>query len=148
MIQMYLNAFPGVRGYMNGTKIQARDLGFVQTYQGRRRRLPHAQLSNRAPKWMRGRAERQAVNTVIQGSAHDIVKSAMISIDEDAYLNNTLLYRQVSQVHDELIGICPTRHADEAAEIVRTYMEDPMPFRLKVPLPVDLHIVKRWSDAK
>lgn len=145
MIEMYLDTFPGVRGYMESTKLTARRSGRVQTYRGRFRRLSKAR-SNR--KFERLRALRQAINARIQGSAHDIVKRAMLYCEFDSYLKNQLKAELVLQVHDELIWQCPRRTAEEAVEIIQHHMEHPFSQPLRVPLVAEPSIVTRWSDAK
>jgi len=145
MIEMYLDTFPGVRGYMETTKKTARRRGRVQTYRGRFRRLSKAK-SHRMSEVRR--ALRQAINARIQGSAHDIVKRAMLYCEFDSYLRVDLKAEMVLQVHDELIWRCPRRTADEAVEIIQHHMEHPFKNPLRVPLIAEPSIVTRWSDAK
>jgi DNA polymerase-1 len=145
LIDQYLDTFPGVRGYMETTKETAIHTGKVQTYRGRFRHLSKAKSRN---KWDVLRAMRQAINARIQGSAHDIVKRAMLYCENDVYLRVDLRAELVLQVHDELIWQCPRRTAAEAVEIIQHYMEHPFAKPLKVPLVAEPAIVTRWGDAK
>jgi DNA polymerase-1 len=145
MIEMYLDTFPGVRAYMETTKAVARRTGRVQTYRGRFRHLSKAKSSQ---KFEMFRAFRQAINARIQGSAHDIVKRAMLYCEFDLYLRDVLKAELVLQVHDELIWQCPRRTAEEAVEIIQHHMEHPFSNPLAVPLVAEPTIVTRWSDAK
>jgi DNA polymerase I len=121
--------------------------GFVQTLLGRYRRLENIDH----PTWkLRGDAERQAVNSTIQGSASDIIKGAMRRIEFSPLLNS-LRAEMVNQVHDELVITCPIENADVASAEVRECMEHPWDRGVEavdVPLPVDLKQVQRWADAK
>lgn len=111
----------------------------VRTLLGRIRYLPDVNNPEPGP---RGGAERQAGNTVIQGSAADIIKLSMVrahrSLPEGCDL--------ILTVHDELVTIAPTELADEVAELIATAMQGA--YELSVPLPADVKIVDRWSEAK
>jgi DNA polymerase-1 len=123
----------------------ARKLGFVQTLCGRYRRL--SKIKDRS-RFYKSRAENQAINTPIQGSAADIVKRAMILIDQDEYLNEELGWHLLLQVHDELVLEGPEESADEALELVKYYMEHPFSEDLPVPLVADPKIVDNWKEGK
>lgn len=161
LIELYLDTFPGVRGYMETTKLTAMRTGRVQTYRGRFRRLHRAKVptdpnGNLVPLYTLPkrrlseirRALRQAINARIQGSAHDIVKRAMLYCENDAYLRDDLKAELLLQVHDELIWQCPRRTAEEAVEIIQHHMEHPFSQPLKVPLVAEPSICLRWSDGK
>ena len=95
----------------------------------------------------RKEAERQAVNSPIQGSGHDIVKHAMIRC-----MNNRRL-REMGctirlQVHDELVFSCPEEHADEASGLIQHDMENPLPFKFEVPLSAKPVIAYSWYEGK
>tara|TARA_Y100001973_G_scaffold106807_1_gene188084 strand:- start:23216 stop:25090 length:1875 start_codon:yes stop_codon:yes gene_type:complete len=140
----YLAAFPDVKNQIDWFKNHAKKKGYVQTICGRFRRL--SKLKSR--KWgERGHAERQAVNTPIQGSAADIVKKSMIKCAQDAYLNSLGCTLRL-QIHDELVFNCPEENAVEAAEIIKDYMENPFVNPLRVPLPAEPVIVDNWKEAK
>ena len=124
-----------------------KEFGFVQTICGRYRRLEDI---NHTSFMYRGEAERQAVNTPIQGSAADIIKAAMLRIEQHPRLKE-LGAEMVNQVHDELVLTCPAEGVDEASGIIRECMEHPFvqgKEALVVPLPVDLKAVDRWAEAK
>jgi DNA polymerase-1 len=143
-IDKFFDAFPGIRDYMEGYQAFAKEHGYVQTISGRFRRLSKIHSHNYAE---RGHAERQAINTPIQGSAADIVKAAMVSIDADERLRE-LGYRLLMQIHDELVGQCPLEVAEECAEIIRGYMENPFLEPLRVPLVAEQKIVPNWAEGK
>jgi DNA polymerase-1 len=92
--------------------------------------------------WKRARAERQAFNTVIQGSAADLIKLAMIRANKMIPEKSSLILT----VHDELVTVTPTEIADETAEQIRAAMEGIN--ALSIPLLADVKIVKRWGEAK
>lgn len=114
----------------------------IRTISGRKRRLPTIFSDN----WgLRGRAERQAVNSLIQGSAADLIKLAMIRLDEALEDDMQLIL----SVHDELVTLCPEDKADRCAEIVKEAMlgED-IAKLINVPLSSDVKTVDRWAEAK
>jgi DNA polymerase-1 len=138
----YFIKFPGVQQYMTDIVEVARKQGYVTTLLNRRRYLPdiHSRNFN-----LRSFAERTAMNTPIQGTAADIIKRAMVRMDE-ALRNSDLKARMLLQVHDELIFECPAAEA----EALRTMVEDSMEnaLTLNVPLRVDIHSGQTWYDAK
>ena len=140
----YLGAFPGVGKQISKFKLQAKTRGYVQTICGRYRRLSKIRSRNFRD---RGHAERQSVNSPIQGSAADIVTKAMLKCWRSkrlAELNCTLRL----QVHDELAFNCPKENAEEAAKLIQQYMENPLDTPLSVPLPAEPVIVSNWKEAK
>ena len=141
-INAYFAGFPSVRAFIDGILDEARRTGVVKTMFGRRRLTPD--LLNRNPQ-LRSRAEREAVNMPIQGSAADILKRAMI--DVHARLRESrLAARMILTVHDELLFEAPAREAEEAAAVVREVMEGAV--QLRVPLTVDVGIGENWKEAK
>lgn len=143
-LDAYLEAFPAVKRQIKRFKTQAKTRGYVQTISGRYRRLSKVKSRNFRE---RGHAERQAVNSPIQGSAADIVKKAMLKCwrsEKLAALNCTLRL----QVHDELAFNCPKENAEEAVKLIQQYMENPLDKPLRVPLPAEPVIVNNWKEAK
>jgi DNA polymerase-1 len=142
-IDAYFAGFPKVRGFLDGLLAEARETGVVKTMFGRRRLVPD--LNNRNGQ-IRGRAEREATNLPIQGSAADILKRAMI--DVHAALGNVAggRARMILTVHDELLFETPTEAADDTAAAVRELMEHAV--ALNVPLEVDIGIGENWKEAK
>lgn len=143
-IEKWWLAFPDVKALKEKTLARGRAQGFVRTMSGRKRRLPDINSTN---KQLKARAERQAFNTVIQGSAADIIKLAMNSLQLelpklDAHLN--------IQIHDELVVEAPTDAAEEVLATMKRVMENPVNGKnpLRLPLIVDPKIVMKWGDAK
>ena len=139
-IDQYFQRYPGVRGYIEQVKEQARKDGFVKTILGRRRFIRDINSQNKV---MREAAERAAVNAPIQGSAADIIKLAMIRIDRE-FRDRGMSSRLVLQVHDELIAEVPEGEAGEAGQIVRESMSGVA--SLAVPLTVSLSRGKNWGE--
>lgn len=124
-----------------------REWGFVQSLLGRYRRLEDIDHSNRM---FRGHAERESVNFKIQGTAADIINTAMLRIDRNKKLN-LMGVEMVNQIHDELVLEVPEEHAEEAARIVVNIMEHPLgkgTEALCVPLTVGMKVCQRWSEGK
>ena len=146
LIAKYFQIFPGVKGFIKGTHQEAKACGFVQTYLGRFRRLPTINSKNRM---LASQAERQAVNTKVQGTAADIAKVAMLKCEADKRLRE-LGVRQLLQVHDELIFKVPDipEVREEAQKIITHHMEHPFDEPLVVPLPADGHYAVSWGEAK
>ena len=139
-INSYFASYSGISYYMMAIKERARDQGFVTTLLGRRRAIPELQARNAA---LRGAGERMAINMPIQGTAADIVKIAMIRVDErlrrDAFRARLLL-----SVHDELLFEVPLDEVERLADMVRATMESAMP--LAVPLTVDIKVGPNWES--
>lgn len=143
----YFNAFPGVAQYIDETHANCKERGYVTTIAGRRRRL---EASIRSPAFLiRSHAEREAVNSTIQGSAADIVKFAMLCVEYDRDLNRMPVC-MINQIHDELVFEAPAVACEEAMGKIKYYMEKPFNGKdpLIVPTPVDLKVVDRWNEAK
>jgi len=141
-IEQYLSAFPGVRKYMDDIKEQARQDGYVTTLIGRRRYLPDIKASNFN---IRSFAERTAMNTPIQGTAADIIKFAMVRMDE-ALKARGLHSRMLLQVHDELVFEVPPEELDTMKELVPAIMAEAVP--LDVPLKAEVNVGLNWYEAK
>lgn len=141
-IERYLASFEGVKQYMSDIIDTAKKEGFVTTLMNRRRYLPDITSSNFN---LRGFAERTAMNTPIQGSAADIIKKAMIDMDE-AIEEQGLKTRMLLQVHDELIFETPADELDRLMKLVPEIMENAV--KLDVPLKVDIASGDSWYDTK
>lgn len=141
-IETYFEKYPGVKRYIGDTKKLAAEQGYVATLHGRRRDFSH--LANLTGP-QRGRAEREAINMPIQGSAADIMKQAMINLH--AELKKRKLQTQLLlQVHDELVLEAPEAEADEAVKLTRQVMSGA--FKLRVPLKVDVEVGQNWLDME
>jgi|TARA_Y100000294_G_scaffold163335_1_gene169076 DNA polymerase-1 len=140
-IDAYFEKYPGIRDYMDRTKEQAREKGFVETLFGRK---CHIRSINEKNPNVRGLAERAAINAPIQGGAADIIKRAMIRIP-DALAEAGLKARMLLQVHDELIFEVPNKELDATAELVSGVMSGAA--RLDVPLVVDTGFGDNWDEA-
>lgn len=141
-IDNYLANYSGVRAYMKQVVADARETGYTQTLYGRRRYVPELKSSNFN---VRSGAERITLNTPIQGTAADIIKLAMIRV-ENALKENYPEAKLLLQVHDELIVECPEGQAEAVAALVSREMEGVA--QLKVPLTAEAHFGKSWYDAK
>jgi len=144
-IAAYFDNFPGIRGYMDRIKLEARETGHVETLFGRRIHIEGIAASNPA---QRGFAERQAINAPIQGSAADIIKRAMVRLP-GALRDAGIEARMLLQVHDELIFEADDAVADSAVSLITSVMEsaaDPV-LGLAVPLVAEAGIADSWADA-
>ena len=141
LIEEYFKTFPGVRRYMSDTINFARENKYVKTIFKRRRFLPDINSQN---SFVRGMAERNAINTPIQGSAADIIKIAMVNIF-DSFNELGLKSKMILQVHDELVFDVLKTELEEVKQIVQSKMENPV--KLKVPLIVDIGIGNNWLEA-
>jgi DNA polymerase-1 len=121
---------------------QAREKGYVTSTFGRRRYLPTINDRNYS---VRSRAEREAINMPIQGTASDIVKIAMLKVDE-ALRRANLETKLIMQVHDELLLEAPEAEVERAMEIVKREMETAV--KLDVPLAVEIGAGSNWMTAK
>jgi DNA polymerase-1 len=141
-INRYLDRFPAVRRFIDETIESATELGYVTTLFGRRRQVPELRARNRQT---RSLGERLAVNTVIQGTAADIIKLAMVRADR-ALEEAGVQTRLILQIHDELLFEGPADEAEQAAEIVQHEMVAAC--ELDPPLAVDVGIGPNWLEAK
>jgi DNA polymerase-1 len=144
-IRRYFERFPGIRGYMEATKSFCREHGYVETLFGRRAHYPAINASQPS---QRAFNERAAINAPIQGSAADIIRRAMVRMDE-ALVEARLSARMLLQVHDELIFEVPDDEVDDTLPVIARVMEEaPEPaVRLKVPLKVDARAAANWDEA-
>ena len=140
-IDRYFARYRGVRRFLDETVEQARAQGFVRTLLGRRRYLPDLSSRNRA---LRQAAERMAVNTVIQGTAADLIKKAMVEVAE-ALEQAGLAARLILQVHDELVFEAPPPELEPLTRLVRERMEGA--YALRVPLRVEVGSGPNWRQA-
>jgi DNA polymerase-1 len=141
-IDSYLSHYSGVRAYMKQVVDEARERGYTETLYGRRRQIPELKASNFN---IRQGAERMALNTPIQGTAADLIKLAMIRV-ENTLNKHFPEAKLLLQVHDELIVECPEAIAAEVAELVSYEMQTVA--QLKVPLQAEAKFGKSWYDAK
>ena len=141
LIDTYYKTYPKLKDYMQNQINFARDNGYVSTVLGRRRYLKDI---NSANSFVRGGAERNAINAPIQGSAADIIKIAMINIHKEL-VQGKWKSKMILQVHDELVFDVPKSESDELKKMVKNKMENA--FKLKVPLIVDIGTGKHWLDA-
>lgn len=140
-IDAYFKRYPGIRDYMERTKRQAREQGYVETIRGRRCHFPAINDKNPA---RRGFMERAAINAPIQGSAADIIKRAMVKLPA-ALARANLKAQMLLQVHDELVFEVPEAERDATAELVRHEMEGAA--QLSVPLVVETGFGRNWGEA-
>jgi DNA polymerase-1 len=138
-IAAYFGRYPKVRFFMDETLDKARKTGLVRTLLGRLRRLPDLHAKSFP---VRMEAERQAVNTPIQGSAADLIKKAMIDLDS-ALDRKALASRLILQIHDELLLEVPEAEAEAARDLVKEVMEGAL--ALDVPLVVDARLGTSWA---
>ena len=141
-IDNYLTKYRGVKAYMKQVVSDANRLGYTQTIYGRRRQIPELKSANYN---VRQSAERIALNTPIQGTAADLIKLAMIRI-ENALAQSYPAAKLLLQVHDELIVECPEEIASEVAALLSHEMEQVA--KLDVPLQAEAKWGKSWFDAK
>ena len=141
-IKNYLAHYSGVDEYMKRVVERAKLDGYVETMFGRRRYLPELSTGKAM---MRAFGERVARNMPIQGTAADIIKIAMVRVDERLKREN-MQARLILQVHDELIVEAPEAESEKAAKILQEEMENAV--QLSVPLTADAAIGKTWYDAK
>ncbi|KQY88184.1 DNA polymerase I [Paenibacillus sp. Root52] len=141
-IDQYFEVFQGVRRYMDDIVKEARKDGYVKTLLERRRYLPEINASNFN---IRSFAERTAMNTPIQGTAADIIKLAMVQMDE-ALRERNLNSRMLLQVHDELVFEVPADELETMKELVPAVMEKAL--ELSVPLKAEVSYGENWYEAK
>jgi DNA polymerase-1 len=142
VIADYFETYKGIRKYMDEIPEVARKQGYVASLFGRRRYFPSINDRNYT---VRSRAEREAINMPIQGTASDIVKIAMLRVYE-ALKKEKLETRMIMQVHDELLFETPKDEVKKASEIIKREMEAAA--TLDVPLVVEIGVGDNWKDAK
>ena len=141
-IETYFERFPGIRRYMDEVVAQAKERGYVETLMHRRRALPELAASNFNT---RSFGERVARNMPIQGTAADVIKLAMVRVDERLHKEN-LKAKLILQVHDELIVECPEEEKETVARLLTEEMEGAV--HLSVPLTAEAHWGINWLEAK
>ncbi|CVB01791.1 DNA polymerase I [Serratia marcescens] len=141
-MDLYFERYPGVLDYMERTRQQASEQGYVSTLDGRRLYLPDVRSSNAL---RRKAAERAAINAPMQGTAADIIKRAMIEVDAWLQGQEKPLVRAIMQVHDELVFEVHESVIEEASQRIRQLMEGSM--TLAVPLKVDVGVGMNWDEA-
>jgi len=140
-VNLYFQRYPGVKAYMESTRLRAHELGYVETLFGRRLYLPEIESRNAQ---RRQYAERTAINAPMQGTAADIIKRAMLSVDQWIEQSNQAV-RMIMQVHDELVFELPAEQLDAVKpEIVRLMSAAA---ELIVPLEVDANSGDNWDQA-
>jgi DNA polymerase-1 len=141
-IQRYFERYPSVQKYMEETKAYAHEHGYVTSINGRHISVANINSSNTM---LSKAAERAAINAPMQGSAADVIKTAMIRLDEwiASLPKNTI--RMTVQVHDELIFEVKEEFVDEACAKISEIMENA--YKLSVPLTVGVGVSSSWADA-
>jgi DNA polymerase-1 len=139
-ITSYFEKYTKVKEYIETTKTQARERGYVQTVMGRRRYIPEINSPNRQ---IREAAERMAINMPVQGTSADIIKIAMINLHREMEKRN-LQTKMTLQVHDELLFEVPPEETDPMKELVAEIM--PKALKLSVPLKIDIKLGKNWAE--
>ncbi len=141
-IRRYFERYAGVREFIDRTIAEVRQAGVAKTLLGRRRPIPDMQSRNPAA---RSFAERTAVNTPLQGTAADLIKLAMIRVQQ-LLVEKRMHARMLLQVHDELVFETPPEERDELRDLVKKEMETV--YQLSVPLLVETGVGPNWRDAK
>ncbi|APE04372.1 MAG: DNA polymerase I [Alteromonas sp.] len=141
-MDLYFERYPGVLDYMDSTRESAKDKGYVETVFGRRLYLPDIKASNGA---RRKGAERAAINAPMQGTAADIIKMAMIKVDDWIAKNASDDVTMMMQVHDELVFEIKEDKIDNYVDTIKALMESAA--TLNVPLDVEVGIGENWDEA-
>lgn len=141
MIDTYFLKYSGVRDWMEQTVLDAKKNGYVKTLMGRIRYLPEINAKNNA---LRSFAERTAINTPVQGTSADIIKAAMINLDQKLKEQRFSGMKMLLQVHDDLLFELPEPELDPAARLVKREMENAV--KLTVPILIDLKWGKNWKE--
>jgi DNA polymerase-1 len=141
IIDQYFARFAGIRAFMDRTIEFARERGYVETITGRRRYVRDVRSANGT---VRAAAERNAINAPIQGSAADMIKLAMIRIQQELE-RRRLRSRMLLQVHDELVFDVFLPEQNELSAFVEEHMRTAMP--LEVPIVVELGVGRNWLEA-
>lgn len=141
-MDLYFERYPGVLRYMENTRQLAASKGYVETLEGRRLWLPDIKSGNAI---RRKAAERAAINAPMQGTAADIIKRAMIAVDNWLEQQNDNAVRVIMQVHDELVFEVKAEAVEEASQKIRALMEGSV--QLDVPLLVEVGVGDNWDEA-
>jgi DNA polymerase-1 len=139
-IAAYFEKYKGINVYLDATKNQARERGYVQTILGRRRYIPEVNSANAQ---VRQAAERMAINMPVQGTAADIIKLAMIKLQR-AMDERELRSKMILQVHDELLFEVPQDELEEMKNLVLEIM--PQALELSVPIKIEIKVGKNWGE--
>ncbi len=142
LINAYNKRFPSIKRFLEECVAQAQALGYVETILGRRRPLPDITSGVFA---LRNAAERMAINSVVQGSAADLIKIAMVNVYRRMKKENSRS-KLLLQVHDELVFETPAEIAEQEAQWIREEMTNAM--NLKAPLKVEINWGKNWQEGK
>jgi len=140
-VDLYFDRYPGVKAFMDRTRAQAREQGYVETVRGRRLYLPDIRSKNRQ---LQQYAERSAINAPMQGTAADIIKLAMLRVEREC-ARQRLPAKLIMQVHDELVLEVAAAARDEVAAMLREQMGAAE--QLAVPLKVDIGTGANWDEA-
>jgi DNA polymerase-1 len=140
-VDLYFTRYPGVKTFMESTREKAREQGYVETLFGRRLYVPDINARNQQ---VRSGAERTAINAPMQGTAADIIKRAMIAVD-DWIVSKKPAARMLMQVHDELVFEVAASEVTSASDRICRLMEGAA--ELKVPLLVDVGVGDNWEEA-
>lgn len=138
-IDQYFDQFPKIKVWMNNTLEEAREKGYVETINGRKRFFPELQAQNHM---MRSFGERAAINHPVQGTAADMIKKAMIEIDKRLEGQKDCIL--ILQIHDELLFECEKDSVKKIASMVKEEMENAL--KLNVPVLVDLKVGPNWGE--
>jgi DNA polymerase-1 len=137
----YFKRFPGIKSYLDNVKVQAKEVGYVETLLGRKRYFPR--LATTTDHNLRRREEREAINAPIQGTAADIMKLAMIAV-ADQLTRSGLKGRILLQVHDELVLEVPENEVNKTIKLVKSAMEDV--YSLEIPLTTEAQYGPDWGS--
>ena len=140
-IDRYFTRYPGVARYMDETRLLAREQGYVETVFGRRLQLPDIKAAS-GPR--RQGAERAAINAPMQGTAADLIKMAMVAV-QDWLVDEKLQTRLIMQVHDELVLEAPDAEVGRVREMVPRLMSEVA--ELRVPLVAEIGAGHNWEQA-
>ncbi|HLR36432.1 MAG TPA: DNA polymerase I [Chitinophagaceae bacterium] len=141
LINTYFEEYPAIKKFMDSQKEFAKEHGYVETLMGRKRWLPDINSSN---SFVRGFAERNAINMPIQGTAADMIKLAMVEIDKELRSKKSQS-KMILQVHDELVFDVPKEELEDIQPLIKDKMENAM--KMEVPLEVELGTGKNWLEA-
>jgi len=141
-IRSYFDKYSGVRAYLDATKREAAEKGYVQTVLGRRRYIPEINSPNGQ---VRMAAERMAINMPVQGTSADIIKVAMIDLQREMD-SRGLEAKMILQVHDELLFELPQQETEELTQLVREIM--PNALKLSVPVKIDVKTGRNWDEME
>jgi DNA polymerase-1 len=140
-VETYFNRFPGIKNYLDGIKVSAREKGYVETLLGRKRYFPR--LATTTDYNQRRREEREAINAPIQGTAADIMKLAMLEVDRKL-MNSNFSAKILLQVHDELVLEVLENEVEQVIGLVQSAME--RVYSLDIPLTTDAESGKDWGS--